>query len=65
MMKFSDNNNIISVISLSLFYLNKGFHSHMSFNSDTITYKFICKQLQSMKVKNITTHMQKILNFSK
>ena len=26
MMKFSDNNNTFSVISLSLFYLNKGFH---------------------------------------
>ena len=26
MMKFSDNNNVTSVISLLPFYLNKGFH---------------------------------------
>ena len=64
MMKFSDNNNVFSVISLSSFYLNKDFHSHMSFSSDTTTYKFTHKQLQSVKTENIITHMQKILNFS-
>ena len=44
---------------------NKGFQLHMSFNSDTTTYEFTHKQLQSVKVKDITTHMQEILNFSR
>ena len=64
MMKFSDNNNIFSVTSLSSFYLNKSFHSHISFNSDETTYEFTHKWLQSVKAENIITCIQKILNFS-
>ena len=37
----------------------------MSFNSNTTTYKSTHKQLQSVKVKDITTCMQEILNFSR
>ena len=44
---------------------NKGFQSHMSFNSDTTTYKFTRKQLQPVKVEDMTTCMQEILNFSR
>ena len=44
---------------------NKGFQLHISFNSDATTYKFTCKQLQSVKVEDMTTHMQEILNFSR
>ena len=64
MMKFSDNNNVFSATSLSSFYLNKGFHLCMSFSSDKTTYESTHEQLQSVKMKNIITHMQKILNFS-
>ena len=64
MVKFSDNNNASSVISLSPYYLNKGFHPCMSFSPDEITYESTRKRLQSAKAENINTHMQKILNFS-
>ncbi len=44
---------------------NKGFQLYISFDSDTTTYKFTHKQLQSVKAEDITTHMQEILNFSR
>ena len=64
MIKFSDNNNVFSATSFSLFYLNKGFHLCMSFSLNETTYESTCEQLQSVKTENIITHMQKILNFS-
>ena len=63
MMKFSDNNNASSAISLSPFYLNKSFHPQMSFSPDETMYKSTCEQLQSVKAENINTHMQEILDF--
>ena len=63
MVKFSDNNSLSSVTSLSPFYFNKGFHSHMSFSPDTTTYESTCERLQSAKAEDIATHMQEILNF--
>ena len=39
MIEFSDNNNAFSATSLSLFYLNKGFHSRMSFSLNETTYE--------------------------
>ena len=64
MMKFSDNNNTFSAISLLSFYLNQSFHPCMSFSFDKTTYKSTHKRLQSVKTEDINTHMQKILNFS-
>ena len=64
MMKFSNNNNMFSAISLSSFYLNKSFHLCMNFSSDKTTYESTCERLQSVKTENIITHIQKILNFS-
>ena len=64
MIKFSDNNNIFSVTSLSSFYLNKCFHLYISFSSDETTYKSTHKQLQSVKTEDIIIYMQKILNIS-
>lgn len=64
MVEFSDNNNVFSVTTLSSFYLNKGFHPHMSFSPDTTTYESTRERLQSVKVKGITTHMQELLNYS-
>ena len=65
MVEFSNNNNASSATSLSPFYLNKGFHPHMSFDPDTSTYEFTYEQLQSAKAEDITTHMQEILNFGR
>ena len=36
---------------------NKNFQLCISFDSDTTTYEFTHKQLQSVKVKDMTTHM--------
>ena len=63
-MKFSNNNNASSVISLLPFYLNKGFHLCMSFGPDETTYESTRERLQSVKAENINTCMQEILNFS-
>ncbi len=46
MIKFVDNNILFSVIFLILFFINKNFHSHMSFNSDIIEYESTHKRLQ-------------------
>ena len=39
MIKFVDNNVLFSVIFLIFFFMNKGFHSCMSFDSDIIEYE--------------------------
>ncbi len=39
MVEFVNNNAISSSIEQSTFFLNKSFHSHMSFNSDSIEYE--------------------------
>ena len=64
MIKFSDNNNAFSATFLLPFYLNKGFHPHISFSPDEITYESTRERLQSVKAENINTCMQEILNFS-
>ncbi len=64
MIKFVNNNILFSVIFLILFFMNKNFHSHMSFNSDIIEYESICKCLQINWVKNISEQMNKTLIFA-
>ena len=53
MMKFSDNFNIFSIISMISFYFNKDFHSRMSFNSDMIDYEIIRERLKARKANDI------------
>ena len=57
MIEFSDNNNAFSATSLSLFYLNKCFHSRMSFSPDETTYESTHEWLQSAKTEDINTHI--------
>ncbi len=64
MIEFVDNNILFSVIFLTLFFMNKNFHSHMSFNSDIIEYESIRKRLQINRVKNIFKQMNKTLIFA-
>ncbi len=45
MIEFVNNNILFSVIFLILFFINKNFHSHMSFNSDIIKYESIRERL--------------------
>ena len=41
MIKFANNNSVSAFINMSLFYANKDFHFHISFNSNIINYAII------------------------
>ena len=64
MIKFIDNNALFSIIFLISFFLNKDFHSCMSFELDVIEYESFRERLQMTKVKNIFEHMNKTLKFA-
>ncbi len=63
MVKFSDNFNIFSIISMISFYFNKEFHSWMSFDSDMTDYKTTCERLEARKADNIVIQMKELLSF--
>ncbi len=65
MIEFVDNNILFSVLFLTLFFMNKNFHSHMSFNSDIIKYESTHERLQINRVKNISEQMNKTLIFAR
>ncbi len=65
MIEFVNNNILFSVIFLTLFFMNKNFHSHMSFDSDIIEYESTRERLQINQVKNIFNHMNKTLIFAR
>jgi len=65
MIEFVDNNVLFSIIFLILFFMNKSFHSHMSFDSDIIEYESIRERLQINRVKNISEKMNKTLIFAR
>ncbi len=58
MIKFVDNNAILSSIEQSMFFLNKSFHSHMSFNLNSIEYEITWAKIEANKAKNIFEHMK-------
>ena len=64
MMKFSENFNIFSIISMTSFYFNKSFHSWMSFNSDTTDYETTCERLEAKKPDDIIIWMKELLIFN-
>ncbi len=64
MIEFINNNALFSVIFSISFFLNKDFHSCMSFELNVIEYESFCKCLQMTKVKNISEHMNKTLKFA-
>ncbi len=63
MMKFSENFNIFSIISMTSFYFNKEFHSWMSFDSDTTDYEITHERLEARKADDIIIQMKKLLIF--
>ncbi len=63
MMKFSENFNIFLIISMTLFYFNKDFHSWMSFDSDTTDYKTTHERLEARKADDIIIWMKELLIF--
>ncbi len=64
MIEFVNNNILSSVIFLIIFFMNKNFHSHMSFDSDIIKYESTRERLQIDRVKNIFKQMNKTLIFA-
>ncbi len=65
MIEFVDNNALFSAIFSISFFLNKDFHSRMSFELDVIKYESSCERLQTAKVENISEHMNKTLKFAR
>ncbi len=62
--EFVNNNILFSVIFLIFFFMNKNFHSRMSFNSDIIKYESTRERLQINQVENISEQMNKTLIFA-
>ncbi len=58
MVKFVDNNAISSSIEQSTFFLNKSFHPHMSFDSNSIEYEITRARIEADKAENIFKHMK-------
>ena len=58
MTEFVDNNAISSSIEQSAFFLNKSFHSHMSFDSNSTEYEITRARIQASKAENIFEHMK-------
>ena len=52
MTEFVDNNAISSLIKQSTFFLNKNFHSRISFDSNLIEYKIIRVKIEADKAKD-------------
>ncbi len=64
MIEFINNNALFSVIFSTSFFLNKDFHSCMSFELNVIKYESFHECLQTTKVENISEHMNKTLKFA-
>ncbi len=58
MVEFVDNNAISSSIEQSTFFLNKNFHSHMSFDLNSIEYEITRARIEAGKAENIFKHMK-------
>ncbi len=65
MIEFVNNNVLFSVIFLIIFFMNKNFHSCMSFDSNIIEYESTHERLQINRVKNISEQMNKALIFAR
>ena len=63
MAKFADNDEVSSFIEVTSFYINKGFHSRISFSKNFTIYAITRKRLDVVKVENIADNMQKILKY--
>ena len=58
MTEFVDNNAISSSIEQSAFFLNKSFHSRMSYDSNSTEYEITQARIEASKAKNIFKHMK-------
>ncbi len=65
MTEFVDNNAISPSIEQSTFFLNKSFHSYMSFDSNSTEYEIIWARIEADKAENIFEHMKRSLTLIK
>ncbi len=65
MIEFVDNNALFSAIFSISFFLNKDFHSRMSFELNVIEYESSRERLQTAKAENISENMNKTLKFAR
>ena len=63
MIQFSNNDHLLKITRLILFFANKDFHLHMTFESNNIIYNFIRKRLLIVKAENIINIMINIFKF--
>ena len=61
--EFADNDEVSSFTEVISFYVNKGFHSRISFSKNFTIYAITRKRLDVVKVENIADNMQKILKY--
>ena len=61
MIEFINNNVLSASIEMTFFFVNKGFHSRMSFSLDSTSYISTRERLQTAKIKVITNSMKKTL----
>ena len=61
MIEFVNNNTLSALIKIIFFFVNKNFHSRMSFSLNSTSYISTCERLQTVKIKVITDSMKKTL----
>ena len=61
MIEFVNNNALSVSIKMILFFVNKNFHSDMSFSLNSTSYISTRERLQTAKIKVITNSMKKTL----
>jgi len=65
MTEFVNNNAISSSIEQSTFFLNKSFHSRMSFDLNSTEYEITRTRIEASKAENIFKHMKRSLTLIK
>jgi len=58
MTEFVNNNAISLLIEQSTIFLNKNFHSHISFNLNLTKYKSTRAKIEADKAENIFKHIK-------
>ena len=61
MIKFINNNVLSASIKIIFFFVNKNFHSRISFSLDSTSYISTRERLQTAKIEVITDSMKKTL----
>ncbi len=58
MTEFINNNTILLLIKQLMFFLNKNFHSYISFDLNSTEYEITQARIEANKAKNIFKHMK-------